>query len=286
MEEARKPSQTMIRTALWRAVHRLRDQDPKILDDPFAGFLAGFDTDEAVLEAHDASDAARIPGVRTPFVVRNRYAEDELATAIVKGVGQYVILGAGLDSFAYRRSDLMKSLSVYEVDHPGSQAWKLHRLAQLGLATPAGLNHVPVDFEIQNLSAELRRAGFRPDAPAFFSWLGTTQYLTREAVLSTIGEIAALASPGSEVVVQFIAPASTISQEDAAVANTLAERSARGGEPWLSYFTPDDMEQIFRQVGCKQLEHFGTAEATLRYLEGRTDGSRIAAYFGMVKAVM
>ena len=145
---------------------------------------------------------------------------------------------------------------------------------------------MPVDFEIQNLSTELRRAGFRSDAPAFFSWLGTTQYLRREAVLGTIGEIAALASPGSEVVVQFIAPASTISQEDAAVANTLAERSARGGEPWLSYFTPDDMEQVFRQVGCKQLEHFGTEEATLRYLKGRTDGSRIAAYFGMVRAVM
>ena len=284
--ETRKPSQTMIRTALWRAVHKLRDQDPKILDDPFAGLLAGFDTDQAILEAHDASDVARIPGIRTPFVVRNRYAEDELTKAVTNGISQYVILGAGLDSFAYRRPDLVQSLLVYEVDHPASQAWKQQRLTQLALATPPGLNHVPVDFETQTLSSELKRAGFRPNAPAFFSWLGTTQYLTREAVLSTIGEIAALTEPGSEVVVQFIAPPSTIPEGDAAIANLLAERSAQGGEPWLSYFTPTDMEEIFRQVGCKGLEHFGAAEATARYLQGRTDGSRVAAYFGMVKAVI
>jgi methyltransferase (TIGR00027 family) len=284
--EARKPSLTMVRTALWRAVHRLRDQDPKILDDPFAGFLAGFDTDEAVLEAHDASDAARIPGVRTPFVVRNRYAEDELTNAVEKGVGQYVILGAGLDSFAYRRTDLMQSLVVYEVDQPASQAWKQQRLAQLQLPVPAGLKHVPVDFETQTLSTELTHAGFRRNAPAFFSWLGTTQYLTREAILSTIGEVANLAAPGSEIVVQFIAPLSTIPEAEAAIANALAERSARSGEPWLSYFTPAGMEEIFRQVGCKVIEHFGAVEATSRYLQGRTDGSRVAAYFGMVKAVM
>jgi methyltransferase (TIGR00027 family) len=284
--ETLKPSLTMVRTALFRAVHRLRDQDPKILDDPFAGLLAGFDTDEAVLEAHDASDVARVPGIQTPFVVRNRYAEDELAKAVAKGVGQYVILGAGLDSFAYRRPDLMQSLVVYEVDQPASQAWKRQRLAQLGLAAPAGLNHVPVNFETQTLSMELKRAGFQQSMPAFFSWLGTTQYLTRETVLSTIGEIATLAAPGSEVVVQFIIPPWTIPEADAVIANVLGERSARSGEPWLSYFTPADMEEILRQVGWKAIEYFGAAEATSRYLQGRTDGSRVAAYFGMVKAVM
>jgi methyltransferase (TIGR00027 family) len=284
--EMRRPSQTMIWTAIWRAVHRLRDDDPKILDDPFAGFLAGFDSDEAVLAAHDASDGARIPGLRTPFVVRNRYAEDELAEAIKKGIDQYVILGAGLDSFAYRRPDLMRSLVVYELDHPASQEWKQQRLTTLGLATPPGLRHVPVDFQTQALPAELKREGFRPDAPAFFSWLGTTQYLTREAVLDTISEITALAARESEIVVQFIAPPSTIPEGDAAIANVLGEGSARAGEPWLSYFTPTDMEKIFRQAGCKGLEHFGAAEATSRYLQGRTDGSRVATYFGMVKATM
>jgi methyltransferase (TIGR00027 family) len=276
----------MIRTALYRAVHNLRDQDPKILSDPFAGFLAGFDTDDAALEAHDAIPTSRIAGVRTPFVVRNRYAEDELAQAVARGVHQYVILGAGLDSFAYRRPELMQSLQIYEVDHPASQAWKQERLAQLRLAASPGLHYVPIDFEMQTLSSELERAGFEPHAPGFYSWLGTTQYLTRETVVSTIKEIAALASARSETVVQFIAPPATIPDEDAAIANLLAERSAQVGEPWLSYFTPADMEQIVRYAGFNAVEHFGPEEATLRYLQGRTDGSRVAAYFGMVKAVM
>ena len=188
--ETRKPSQTMVRTALWRAVHKLRDQDPKILDDPFAGLLAGFDTDQAVLEAHDASDVARSRVSERLLWFGIGMPRTSLQRQLRGALGMYVILGAGLDLFAYRRPDLMQSLLVYEVDHPASQAWKRQRLTQLDLATPPGLNHVAVDFEIQTLSSELKRAGFRPNVPAFFSWLGTTQYLTREAVRSTIDEIA------------------------------------------------------------------------------------------------
>jgi methyltransferase (TIGR00027 family) len=157
--EMRKPSRTAVNTAVWRAVHTLLDHEPKILADPFARGVAGFDTDEALLAAHDAHPASHVPGIRAPFAVRTRYAEDELAEAVGRGIGQYVILGAGLDSFAYRRPDLMRALDVYEVDHAATQAWKQARVAELGIATPPGLHHVPIDFERETLAQGLAAGG-------------------------------------------------------------------------------------------------------------------------------
>jgi len=210
--ELGKPSRTAVNTALWRAVHTLLDGEPKILADPYARAFAGFADDEALLAAHDAHPASRIPGLRLAFAVRNRYAEDELAEAVGRGVGQYVILGAGLDSFAYRRPDLMRSLDVFEVDHPASQAWKRARVAELGIEAPARLRHVPIDFERETLAEGLAAGGLRPGERAFFSWLGVTQYLTRETVERTLRDVAAATAPGSvlsrwaEVLYQFLEP--------------------------------------------------------------------------------
>ena len=283
--EMRKPSRTAVNTAMFRAVHTLLDNAPKILADPFARAFAGFDSDTALLAAHDAHPAAHVPGIRAPYVVRSRYAEDKLADAVARGIGQYVILGAGLDSFAYRRSDLLATLDVYEVDHPASQTWKRARVAELGIAAPARLHHVPVDFERETLTAGLNSAGFRCGETAFFSWLGTTQYLSRDAVEATLREIAAVAAPASELVVQFIAPAASLGAEDGALVATLAANGARLGEPWLSYFTPTDMAVVLRQAGFPTVEHFGPAEAQAAYLHGRTDGLRVPAYFQMARAI-
>ena len=132
------PSKAAMNTAVWRAIHTLRDDEPNILADPFTRAFAGFASDEAPLEAHDAHTAARVLGIRAPYAVRNRYAKDELAEAGGRGVGQYVTLGAGLTSFDYRWPDLMRSLDLYEVDHPASQAWKRARVAELGIDALAG----------------------------------------------------------------------------------------------------------------------------------------------------
>ena len=164
--QTREPSRTAMNTAMWRAMHTLLDEEPKILADPFARDFAGHASNEALIVAHDAHPLARMSWVRTLFALRNRYAEDELTEATACGVEQYVILGAGLDSFAYRRPDLMRTLQVFEVDHPASQAWKRARVAELGLEVPAGLRYSPIDCERGTLPEGLRRAGVDPRVPA------------------------------------------------------------------------------------------------------------------------
>jgi methyltransferase (TIGR00027 family) len=282
--QIRKPSRTAVNTAVWRAAHTLLDDEPKILADPFARNFAGHVSDAALLAAHDAHPLAQVRGFRTQFALRNRYAEDELADAVRRGIGQYVILGAGLDSFAYRRPDLMRALDVYEVDHPASQAWKRARVTELGIEAPARLRYVPIDFERETLTQGLAAGGFRTGERAFFSCLGVTQYLTPEAVRQTLREIAAVAAPGSELVLEFIAPAAVLGAEEGALVAALATNSAKLGEPWLSFFEAAEMEAVLRQAGFSAVEHFGREEAYQRYLLGRTDGCRLPGYFRMAKA--
>jgi methyltransferase (TIGR00027 family) len=168
------PSRTAIGTAMLRAAHYLLDAEPRILDDSFARAFAGFSSDEELLKALDDLKFPDFLRMRTLFVVRNRYAEDELARSVAQGTSQYVILGAGLDSFAYRRRDLLQVLDVYEVDHRASQAWKRHRVDELGIKVPGRLHHVPVDFEHETLTRALSAAGVDLGAATFFSWLGVT----------------------------------------------------------------------------------------------------------------
>ena len=232
--EGKGPSQTAVWTAMLRAAHYLLDAEPKILADPFARIFAGFSSDGELLKTLDALAYPDYARMRALFALRNRYAEDELEQAVRRGTSQYIILGAGWDSFAYRRPDLMRTLEVYEVDHPASQALKRERVAELGIETPATLHYVPIDFERETLDEGLAAGGVNRHALAFFSWLGVTQYLTPEAVLRTLGEIAAVAAPGSELVFQFVVPAATLSGEEGAVVTAYATRAAGIGEPWLS----------------------------------------------------
>ena len=282
--QTRGPSRTARNTAVWRAVHNILDEEPKILPDPFARDLAGYSSDKALLEANNAHPLAHIPWLRTQFALRNRYAEDELLKAVQRGIEQYVILGAGLDSFAYRHPDLMQSVDVYEVDHPASQAWKRQRIAELGIAAPARLHYAPVDFEHQTLTQGLQAAGISGQKPIFLSWLGVTQYLSRDAVLRTLGEVAAWSGAGITLVMEFIAPASSLSEDEAALVRALADGTARIGEPWLSFFTAADMDDALRQSGFHTISHFGLDEAYDRYLKGRSNGSHLPGYFRMAQA--
>jgi methyltransferase (TIGR00027 family) len=200
-----------------RAAHYPLDAEPRILDDSFARAFAGFSSDEELLKALDDLKVADFVRRRTVIVVRNRYAEDELVRSVAQGISQYVILGAGLDSFAYRRRDLLQVLDVYEVDHPASQAWKRQRVEELGIKIPERLHYVPVDFERETLMNGLSAAGVNHRAATFFSWLGVTQYLTSTAVLNTLREVATLAAPGSEIVFQFILSAATLVGEERAL---------------------------------------------------------------------
>jgi methyltransferase (TIGR00027 family) len=254
--------------------------DPKILLDPFARDFSG-STDEELLKTNEHPLAHM---GRTQFALRSRFAEDELTQAIGKGAEQYVILGAGLDSFAYRRPDLMRSLDVYEVDHPASQAWKRERLVDLRIPKPSGLHYTPIDFEHETLTQGLVAAGLDCSKATFSSWLGVTQYLTRDAVLRTLQEIASLSVNRSTLVSQFIPPASALSEGDGQLVTTLAATSAHSGEPWLSYFTSTEMEDVLREAGFTAVTHFGLEAAYDRYLRGRSDGLRLPGYFRMVTA--
>jgi methyltransferase (TIGR00027 family) len=282
--ESRGPSRTAVLTATLRAAHYLFDGAPKILTDPFARDFAGFASDEEVRKALDALALRDLSRLRTAFAVRSRYAEDELSVAIQRGISQYIILGAGLDSFAYRRQDLMRAIHVYEVDHPATQSWKRARLRELGIKSPPTLRHVPIDFEQATLISGLAAGGVNRNAKAFFSWLGVTQYLPRDVVLNTLREIVSATAPGTELVVQFIVPAATLSPEEGNLVTAAAAAVASMGEPWLSFFDPEDLETNMTEIGFEQIVHFGSEEATERYLIDRSDGLRLPGYFRMIKA--
>jgi methyltransferase (TIGR00027 family) len=282
--QERGPSRTAIVTAALRAAHYLLDAEPKILDDKFARAFAGFASDDELLKAVNSTSLPDLVRMRTLFALRNRYAEDELGRAIEHGTSQYIILGAGLDSFAYRRPDLLHSLDVYEVDHPASQAWKRARIQELGIKQPARLHYVPIDFEQETLTAGLTAGGINFNAPMFFSWLGVTQYLSPATVLGALREIAELAAPGSEIAFQFVVPPATLAGDERALVTELAAQSATIGEPWLSFFEPEELEAHLKRIGFGKVLHFGPQQAAERYLLGRSDGLSLPAYFRMITA--
>ena len=284
--EQRGPSRTAITTATVRAAHYLLDADPKILDDRFARAFAGFQSDEELSKALNTLAYPDFARMRTLFALRNRYAEDELVRSMERVTSQYIILGAGLDSFAYRRPDLLQTLEVYEVDHPASQVWKRNRIEELGIKPPARLRYVPIDFERETLTEGLAAGEVNLGAATFFSWLGVTQYLTYEAVLGTLRQIGQTAAPGSEIVFQFVVPAAKLANEEGSLVNSLAALAAAAGEPWLSFFEPGEMEKHLKQMGFGIIHHFGPEQASERYLLGRTDGLRLPAYFHMINAAV
>lgn len=212
--------------------------------------------------------------VAAEIISRSRYTEDKLEAAMRNGVREYVLLGAGFDTFALRRPDLLGMLNMYEVDHPLSQRVKQERLQKLAPKLPDNLVFVPVDFEEETLADALGQSDYRSDQPAFFSWLGTVQYLTPESVFATLESLAKAAAPGSELVFDYLIPRDRIGPRDAAVMARLERFTARRGEPLSSAFTPEDMERELRRRGFEVLENLSPAEHEQRYFTGRRDGLR------------
>lgn len=258
--------------AVSRTLHLELDRAPWIFEDRIAERLAGPEFVERGRrldrERPEASRWARIA-----VAWRARLTEDLLERAIRRGIRQYVILGAGLDSFAWRASaSLTAGLRVFEVDHPATQGWKRARLDEIGISVPGLLSFVPIDFEREDLVIELEKAGFRTDAPAFVSWLGVTGYLSVEAIRETLRAIAAWVA-GSELAVTYEVSAAEQSAEDRRVADVLGSLVASAGEPRLSRFDPPTFERLLREAGFTSVSHYGPSEASREpYFQARSDG--------------
>jgi methyltransferase (TIGR00027 family) len=262
--EAGRPSKTALRVAQRRAVHQVLDRPP-VLADPIAIPLLGphFTYDPA-------RESTRIPRAFRAFMAaRSRYAEDRLAEAVSSGVSQYVLLGAGLDTFAYRNP--FPALRVFEVDFPATQEWKRALLAEAAIPIPAGLTFVPVDFETQTLAAGLAAAGFNSAAPAFFGWLGVVPYLTLDAFRSTLAVVAALPS-GSGVSFDFGLSPATFGPLRRIAFESLAQRVAASGEPFRLFFTPAELDAEFHRAGFVKFEQHNTDALNQLYFTARADG--------------
>jgi methyltransferase (TIGR00027 family) len=255
-----QPSRTALAAAVQRAAHQTLDSG-KVFNDPVARVILGPEAD-TLISAVSADPAQR--QMRVFMAARSRFAEDSLNAAVLRGVRQVVILGAGLDTFSLRNPHAGLGLRVFEVDHPATQAWKRSRLGEASLTIPAMLTFAPVDFTCQDLAKELAAAGFRADQPAFFCWLGVVPYLRREAVVAILQFITGL--PCSEVVFDYSEPLANYSPERRANVAAVAERTAAIGEPWLSYFDPAELAQDLRNRGFDELEDLGLGDIAARYL--------------------
>lgn len=260
--DAEEPSRTALATARARAYHQVADR-PLILTDPVAGPLVGVTDAELAAFVEPAEDRPDSRPRRLFFAARARFAEDRVAAAAAAGVRQVVVLGAGLDTFAYRNPH--PGLRVFEVDHPATQAWKRERLAKAGVERPETMTFVPVDFETDALAAELAAAGFDRDEPAVFVWLGVVFYLSPESARDTLTYIAGQARP-VEVVFDYLRPADTDAER--ARLRRRAERVAALGEPWHSLFTPEEIAAQLRELGFTEVEDHSATALVAGYLDG------------------
>lgn len=277
-----RPSATAQRVAMRRAAHQLLD-DPKVFDDPVALRIIGKESALALqADPHQFETTPLSPYLRAFVAMRSRYAEDELALGVQRGVSQYVILGAGLDTFAYRNPHPQGVLHVFEVDHP-AQIWKRARLEEVGISLPRDLTFAPVDFETQTLAEGLNGAGYDPGKYTFFSWLGVTEYLMTEAVMATFRFIAS-APVGSGVVFDYMISPSLLTPDQRTRFDALAQRVASAGEPWRAFFDPGLLTRDLRAMGFGSVEDNGPEEINARYFKDRNDGLRVGSLSHLMKA--
>jgi methyltransferase (TIGR00027 family) len=269
--EVTEPDNTAVRVALWRALHVEVDAEPHVLVDEVGLRLAD---PPPGWRARQDMDPVFTSGFRASIVARARFIEDLITNETGRGVGQYVLLGAGLDTFAERRTDLAGRLTVFEVDQPGTQAWKRKRLDDLGYGVPAWLRLVPVDFEAgASWQAAIAAAGFDPDRPAMVASTGVSMYLTKEANAATLRELAGLA-PGSTAVLSFLLPIDLLDEADKQGLIISSNGARASGTPFISFFTPDEILAMAREAGFRDARHVSGRELSERYFAGRTDGLR------------
>jgi methyltransferase (TIGR00027 family) len=277
----RKASTTMMGTAILRAMHQVVDAEPKILDDPLAVGLVEGSSREEILAPGPHSEFPK--WFRTIFVLRSRYTEDSLAEAVAGGISQYVLLGAGMDTFAYRQPSWAANLRIFEVDHPESQKVKREHLAKRGISIPANVEFVPIDFEETSLAEGLAASSLDNRSSAFFSWLGVTQYLTNEAIDSTLRFILSMPR-GSQLVMEYIIPPNSWTTDEADFMSRVLKLVVESGEPWLTYFTPDQISDHLLKLGFRRISHLTPENAATRYFQNRQDGLTPPDYVRLLRA--
>lgn len=270
--QAGTPSRTALGAAMHRAAHQLYDK-PLVLSDPLALDILGPQA-AASLRA-DVPATRSQHSLRAYVVARSRYAEDMLTEAVSAGTGQYVVLGAGLDTFACR-NPFADRLRIFEVDHPATQAWKRARLAEAGIRPPAGLEFAPVDFERETLAQGLARAGFAADRPAFASLLGVVMYLSRAAAMQTFRSVASWPR-GSRLVLDYGLPDAALPADERRTRAQLASRVAAIGEPFVNWYQPEDLAAELRSAGFGFTRNLGPQDINGRYFEGRSDALHVSA---------
>jgi methyltransferase (TIGR00027 family) len=266
------PDETAVRVALWRALHKRVDAPPHIIDD-----------DIGLRLAHPADDWRDRPDMhpestrlfRASIVARARFVDDLVLEQAGNGIDQYVILGAGLDSFAQRRTDIGATMRIFEIDRPATQAWKQQRLREIGFDIPSWLRFVPVDFESDShWWTRLSEAGFAATRPAVIASTGVAMYLTKEAVAATLREIARFA-PGSVMAMTFLLPPEMAEQAERAAREAARQGARARGTPFLSFFEPDEIVAMAREAGLTQARYLPASVLAERYFADRTDDLRL-----------
>jgi methyltransferase (TIGR00027 family) len=277
------PSPTALMAAAARAAHLIVDHEPIIFADELAAALLGDQADELISYHRAHGTHLVLSCARAQVLCRSRFTEDHLAACVRAGLTQYVILGAGLDSFAYRSAT--GPVRVFEVDHPATQRWKRAQLAAADIPVPASVSYVAMDFERDDLASRLRQAGFDPSRPALVSWLGVTMYLTQAAIGRTLAEIGGFA-PGTQLVTDYMLPAGLRDDTGDAYAGLVAPAAAERGEPWLTFLAPDDMSALLAEHGFGAAEHVQQRDAIPAALWDRADSLRPADLSVLARATI
>ncbi|MDQ0109838.1 methyltransferase (TIGR00027 family) [Chitinophaga terrae (ex Kim and Jung 2007)] len=262
-----QPDNTAVRTALWRAMHLLADAPPHVIEDNVGLQLIAPDEGWQKRPDMDPSFTRRL---RASIVARARFIEDLIIAEQERSITQYVILGAGLDTFAQRRPDIAARLQVYEIDQPDTQTWKQQRLNESGYGIPEWLHFVSVNFETSSWWDALLASGFDVNRPAVVVCTGVTLYLTREAITSTLKQLSALA-PGSKLAITFYLPLELMDQEDQFLQQIAIKGAREAGTPFISFFSPDEIISLGKETGLKNLETVSTRDLQTVYFSGRKD---------------
>ncbi|HSR86198.1 MAG TPA: class I SAM-dependent methyltransferase [Streptosporangiaceae bacterium] len=265
-------STTAMTAAAARAAHLIVDQAPFIFADTRAAAVLGEHADELITYHREHGNHPILSAARGQVICRSRYAEDRLEAAVARGVRQYVMLGAGLDTFAYR-SPLAATVRVFEVDHPATLAWKRSALAAARLSVPGSAFFVPADLAVDSLSDALRAAGFAFGEPAVISWLGVLMYLDRDAISRTLADLSDCAS-GTELITDYMLPHELRDEAADQYVELVGPTAAEHGEPWLSFFTPTEVGGLLARHGFGATAHVSQRDAVPAALWQRTDALR------------
>lgn len=283
--ELHQPSRTAQGAALHRAAHQLLDR-PLVFEDPLVLKMVGAEAEAALRSGADRHAGNHAQSLRAFLAVRSRYSEDCLAESYARGVHQYVLLGAGLDTFAYRAATKFPRLTIFEVDHPATQGWKRERLREEHIAIPSSVVYTPVNFESETLGEGLARVGFDTKQPALFAWLGVVPYLSEEAVMGTLRFVAGTMAKGSAIIFDYSEGLANASAEERTRYQQMASRVAEIGEPFRGFYDPRVLAQALTAMGFSQARDLDAGELNARYFTARDDGLRLGGRGHLMHAVV